>query len=284
MEGYGGPPVTGSVVFGPGAVPFLPHHRGGGGPWAKRDGRFMTPRGGLSYLDLCKVILSQVAPTSVHQGHPRVKKAIDTKECGVQVNAKVDKVVQCSLGAKTLYSLGAQTVYSQPREKVRDRSPPKVPCNTPVNNVRFSRPLSIYSPVFDRRSFLKSASCSSSSEEGGRDGGREGESTGKVGEKDVVGTEKDASVDFGNSLHQEFKGSNFQVYYKQLCRKCQMGLNPYKVESILCQVNDCLQTSCCCESKQRRINMKRPHRQDLCCRCKGTRLSCDATYSFKYIM
>lgn len=30
--------------------------------------------------------------------------------------------------------------------------------------------------------------------------------------------------------------------------------------------------------------MKRPHRQDLCCRCKGLRLSCDATYSFKYIV
>lgn len=30
--------------------------------------------------------------------------------------------------------------------------------------------------------------------------------------------------------------------------------------------------------------MKKPHRQDLCCRCKGMKLSCDATYSFKYIV
>lgn len=206
MEGYGGPPVTGNVVFGPGVVPFL-HHRGGS--WAKRDGRFMTSRGGLSYLDLCKVILSQVAPTSVHQAHPRFKKVINTKECGVQVNAKVDKIVQCSLGAKTLYSLDAKTVYSQPRENAHG-SPPKVPFNTPVNNVRFSRPLSIYSPVFDRRNFVKSASCSS------EEGGCEGESTEKVGEKDV-GTEKDTSGEFSNSLHQEFKGSNFQVSFKVRC-------------------------------------------------------------------
>lgn len=27
-----------------------------------------------------------------------------------------------------------------------------------------------------------------------------------------------------------------QVYYKQLCRKCQVGFNPYRVESILCKV------------------------------------------------
>lgn len=27
-----------------------------------------------------------------------------------------------------------------------------------------------------------------------------------------------------------------QVYYKQLCRRCQGGFNPYRVESILCQV------------------------------------------------
>lgn len=104
------------------------------------------------------------------------------------------------------------------------------------------------------------------------------------------------------------------MYYKQLCRKCQVGFNPYRVEPILCKVQfsylaesgnvwvfflffpvkllllsslpsqGCSQTCCSCEKKQRHINMKRPHRQDLCCRCKGMRLSCDATYSFKYIV
>lgn len=27
-----------------------------------------------------------------------------------------------------------------------------------------------------------------------------------------------------------------QVYYKQLCRRCQVGFNPYRVESIICKV------------------------------------------------
>ncbi|KAJ0061571.1 hypothetical protein NL108_005720, partial [Boleophthalmus pectinirostris] len=26
-----------------------------------------------------------------------------------------------------------------------------------------------------------------------------------------------------------------KVYFKQLCRKCQVGFNPYRVESILCK-------------------------------------------------
>lgn len=30
----------------------------------------------------------------------------------------------------------------------------------------------------------------------------------------------------------------WQVYYKQLCRKCQVGFNPYRVESILCKVRE----------------------------------------------
>ncbi|KAK5858593.1 hypothetical protein PBY51_002722 [Eleginops maclovinus] len=125
--------------------------------------------------------------------------------------------------------------------------------------------------------------------------------------------EEDKGMDFKTTFHRSTKGSNFQfleqrygffhckkcnirwesayvwcisgtskVYYKQLCRKCQVGFNPYRVESILCK--GCSQTSCNCEKRQRHINMKRPHRQALCCRCKGMRLSCDATYSFKYIV
>ncbi len=94
-----------------------------------------------------------------------------------------------------------------------------------------------------------------------------------------------------------------QVYFKQLCRKCQAGLNPYRVESIQCQVwvfkvhlkllvksdhvpfhQVCCKTRCCCERKQRHIDTRRPHRQDLCGRCKGKGLSCDTIYSFKYIV
>ncbi|CAL8363222.1 unnamed protein product [Lota lota] len=297
MEGCG-PSVTGKLFFGnsPGAVPFL--HGG----WGKRDGRLLTPSG-LSYLELCKVLLSEVNPNVV----PWFRKTRETKECGVQVNAKVEKITQCSLGPKTLYSQEKGT--SSPKRLHCPTPGGKALFNTPVNNVRFSRSLSIYSPVFDRRSFLKSASCSE--ESGCEAQARSGEIV--AGEKKALGSEKDTSADVGNPPHQEFKGSNFQfleqryghfhcrkcnirwesayvwcisgtskVYYKQLCRKCQLGLNPYKVESILCQ--GCLPTPWCSERKPRHINMARPHRQDLCGRCKGARLSCDATYSFKYIV
>ncbi|NXX70914.1 ZAR1L protein, partial [Spizella passerina] len=77
-------------------------------------------------------------------------------------------------------------------------------------------------------------------------------------------------------------GSNKVVYFKQLCRKCQKGFNPYRVETIQCQI--CSKTRCSCPKRKRHIDLKRPHRQELCGRCKGKRLSCDSTYSFKYVV
>ncbi|KAI1238289.1 hypothetical protein IHE44_0013009 [Lamprotornis superbus] len=40
----------------------------------------------------------------------------------------------------------------------------------------------------------------------------------------------------------------------------------------------CKQTRCTCPVKMRHVDPKRPHRQDLCGRCKGKRLSCDSTF------
>ncbi|XP_019596558.2 zygote arrest protein 1 [Rhinolophus sinicus] len=77
------------------------------------------------------------------------------------------------------------------------------------------------------------------------------------------------------------QGTN-KVYFKQFCRTCQKSYNPYRVEDITCQ--SCKQTRCSCSEKLRHVNPKRPHRQDLCGRCKGKRLSCDSTFSFKYII
>ncbi|XP_043928812.1 ZAR1-like protein [Protopterus annectens] len=76
-------------------------------------------------------------------------------------------------------------------------------------------------------------------------------------------------------------GTN-KVYFKQLCRKCMKGYNPYRVEAIQCQT--CSKTQCSCPRKKRHIDLKKPHRQELCGRCKGKSLSCDNTYSFKYIV
>ncbi|KAF7206452.1 protein ZAR1-like [Nothobranchius furzeri] len=268
-----------------------------GSSWGKREGRFMIPPG-LSYLELCKTILSQVSP-GAHPPPPARKE--NTKECGVQVNAKVDKIVQCSLGPKTL--LVDEHLESPGQVKPEEKTKPHTP---PVSNLRFRRPVSIYSPVFDRRAFMKSLSDDCEKEEA-----EASEQDQSEAETDHSG--EDFERDQKTTFHRSNKDSNFQfleqrygffhckkcnirwesayvwcisgtskVYYKQLCRKCQVGFNPYRVESILCK--GCSQTCCICEKKQRHINMKRPHRQDLCCRCKGMRLSCDATYSFKYIV
>ncbi|XP_075276269.1 zygote arrest protein 1 [Opisthocomus hoazin] len=77
------------------------------------------------------------------------------------------------------------------------------------------------------------------------------------------------------------QGTN-KVYFRQFCRTCQKSYNPYRVEDITCQ--SCKQTRCACPVKLRHVDPKRPHRQDLCGRCKGKRLSCDSTFSFKYII
>lgn len=90
-----------------------------------------------------KAILSQVNPNLT----PRLRKA-NTKEFGVQVNPKVNATVQCSLGPKTLFY--REDKWESP--KTGSPSRPSLP-STPVNNVRFSRPVAIYSPVFDRRFF-----------------------------------------------------------------------------------------------------------------------------------
>ncbi|XP_051026760.1 zygote arrest protein 1 [Acomys russatus] len=73
-----------------------------------------------------------------------------------------------------------------------------------------------------------------------------------------------------------------KVYFKQFCRVCQKSYNPYRVEDITCQ--SCKRTRCACPVRLRHVDPKRPHRQDLCGRCKDKRLSCDSTFSFKYII
>ncbi|CAH6889445.1 Zar1 [Phodopus roborovskii] len=73
-----------------------------------------------------------------------------------------------------------------------------------------------------------------------------------------------------------------KVYFKQFCRSCQKSYNPYRVEDITCQ--SCKRTRCTCPVRLRHVDPKRPHRQDLCGRCKDKQLSCDSTFSFKYII
>lgn len=174
-----------------------------GGGWGKREGRFMTPQG-LNYLELCKAILSQVNPSLP----PPLRKA-HTKECGVQVNAKVDKTVQCSLGPKTLFGLEGDPPESKsPRSPDLLKPDAKALYNSPpVSNLRFLRPVSIYSPVFDRRLFLKKLNDAADIKGEAED--TEKAESDKDAETDSSGDE--TVKDFKTTFHQASKGSNFQV-------------------------------------------------------------------------
>uniref|UniRef100_A0A8C6YKA8 Zygote arrest 1 n=1 Tax=Naja naja TaxID=35670 RepID=A0A8C6YKA8_NAJNA len=92
---------------------------------------------------------------------------------------------------------------------------------------------------------------------------------------------KDCNIRWESAYVWCVQGTN-KVYFRQFCRTCQKSYNPYRVEDITCQ--SCKQTRCSCTVKLRHVDPKRPHRQDLCGRCKGKRLSCDSTFSFKYII
>ncbi|KAL7872008.1 hypothetical protein SRHO_G00069910 [Serrasalmus rhombeus] len=92
---------------------------------------------------------------------------------------------------------------------------------------------------------------------------------------------KDCNLRWESAYVWCVQGTN-KVYFKQFCRTCQKSFNPYRVEDITCQ--SCKKARCTCPGTARHVDPKRPHRQDLCGRCKGKRLSCDSTFSFKYII
>lgn len=165
-----------------------------GGGWGKREGRFLNPQG-LNYLELCKAILYQVNP-----GFSAAVKKANTKECGVQVNAKVDKVVQCSLGPKTLFGPENEPFDSTKfPESPQQKTPP-----THVSHLRYLRPVSIYSPVFDRRLFLKRPEDDGGSEEDEAEAAEGADS-------DPDAEVEENSDDMKTTFRQSPKGSNFQV-------------------------------------------------------------------------
>ncbi|NWX84629.1 ZAR1L protein, partial [Nothoprocta pentlandii] len=232
-----------------------------------------------------KALLSQVSPGLT----PRLRRA-NTRDVGVQVNARADAAVQCSLGPRTL------------------------PHGCPAA----ARPLALYSPVLDRRLVAlpeaaqekgpaaagavaeehKAQDESGKPEEEPVEAAPQPEERAEVPQEEAAAPRRAAAFQFLEQKYGYFhckdcktrwesayvwciSGSN-KVYFKQLCRKCQKGFNPYRVEAIQCQT--CSKTRCSCPQKKRHIDLKRPHRQELCGRCKGKRLSCDNTYSFKYIV
>ncbi|NXG55741.1 ZAR1L protein, partial [Hemiprocne comata] len=268
--------------------------------WKQSKSSSVSPflGGGLTplpadYLDSCRrahlqALLSQMSPGLA----PRLRRA-STKEVGVQVSLRAEVAVQCSLGPRTL------------------------PVGRPLSPaaLRTRGHLALYSPVPDRRLFTlpeapgpqekeEDASKTLPGEQKAEDGGREqqegqAEQTAEAAREEAAAPRRRTAFQFLEQKYGYFhckdcktrwesayvwciSGSNKVVYFKQLCRKCQKGFNPYRVEAIQCQT--CSKTRCSCPQKKRHIDLKRPHRQELCGRCKGKRLSCDNTYSFKYIV
>ncbi len=175
--------------------------------WNKKGNSFYVAPDAPDYFDFykraqLKAILSQVNPNLT----PRLRKA-NTREFGVQVNPKVDATVQCSLGHKTLFYRGDK--WDSPRtpsiSPLKDTLP-----STPVNFVRFSRPVAIYSPVFDRRIFSLSTTAGESKDDGG-DESKETDSETDDDEKCNPDESTHNETLQGKSVIRRNKRSNFQV-------------------------------------------------------------------------
>ncbi|XP_015678326.1 zygote arrest protein 1 [Protobothrops mucrosquamatus] len=264
-----------------------------------------------------KAILSQVNPNLT----PRLRKA-NTKEVGVQVNPRQDASVQCSLGSRPLLFRsrargggggggGEQEqgcpVSGAPRSV---RFPRTIAVYSPVASRRLTtfleeaerrEPSTLAAgppPGFEGDAAVVAAAVWPKAE---KESGAECQERKKKSASEEEEAEpnkarvrfqfleqkygyyhcKDCNIRWESAYVWCVQGTN-KVYFRQFCRTCQKSYNPYRVEDITCQ--SCKQTRCSCPVKLRHVDPKRPHRQDLCGRCKGKRLSCDSTFSFKYII
>ncbi|XP_030305884.1 zygote arrest protein 1 [Calypte anna] len=290
---------------------------GAAGGWRPRGSGYFSGYGeaatAAEYFDnyqraQLRAILSQVNPNLT----PRLRKA-NTKEVGVQVNPRQDASVQCSLGPRTLLRRRSPgpPAAPRPREAPEREQEQGSPATTSTRAVRFPRTIAVYSPMASRRltAFLEEpgaeperrpqqeeATVVAVEEEPAAV--REQREAEAAAEEEAVVAEavpaaqfleqkygyyhcKDCNIRWESAYVWCVQGTN-KVYFRQFCRTCQKSYNPYRVEDITCQ--SCKQTRCSCTVKMRHVDPKRPHRQDLCGRCKGKRLSCDSTFSFKYII
>uniref|UniRef100_A0A8C6YGH6 3CxxC-type domain-containing protein n=1 Tax=Naja naja TaxID=35670 RepID=A0A8C6YGH6_NAJNA len=216
-----------------------------------------------------KALLSHVSPGLT----PRLRKA-NTKEVGVQVNPRADAAVQCSLGSRPVQAIRPQS----PPGRLSREQPPLPGFYSPV----LGRPLFIFPQAAEKPNAppQEPASLPFNQESEEKGTSVEKGDGGFLEQKYGYFHCNDCKTRWESAYVWCISGTN-KVYFKQLCRKCQKSFNPYKVEGIQCHI--CSKSRCSCP-KKRHTDLKRPHRQELCGRCKGKRLSCDNTYSFKYIV
>ncbi|XP_053709683.1 zygote arrest protein 1 isoform X1 [Synchiropus splendidus] len=265
-----------------------------------------------------KSILSQINPKLT----PRLRKA-NTKDVAVQVRPKKDAAVQCSIGPRSLTAMKRDlkrkkavsesgspqaagdvryprtlAVYSpiayrsitsfvvedenqagsQGQEEVGCGESPPPPEEEPPQPPEEDPEETAKTPLQRKRAKDKLAADESTQE------GSKGKARVRfqfLEQKYGYYHCRECNVRWESAYVWCVQGTN-KVYFKQYCRKCQKEFNPYRVEDITCHT--CQKARCCCAVTQRHVDPKRPHRQDLCGRCKGKRLSCDSTFSFKYII
>ncbi|XP_001377086.3 protein ZAR1-like isoform X1 [Monodelphis domestica] len=287
------------------------------GPPAFLVGPGQVPPNPADYLDSykraqLKAILSQVNPNM----SLRLCKA-NTKDIGVQVSPRTDKFIQCSLGPRTLRSSSASEgsinaglptrgFYSpvlgrgllirlgkqegQGKEKASFEGFESSPQQPSSPESEGNREAEEQPQLLSEKSLEEGAGLAASPEQETQHGEvehQEGTTLLKKPTFQFLEQKygyfhcKDCKTRWESAYVWCISGSN-KVYFKQLCRKCQKSFNPYRVEGIQCQT--CSKSRCSCPQKKRHIDLKRPHRQELCGRCKDKRLSCDNIYSFKYIV
>ncbi|KAI0240149.1 ZAR1-like protein [Lamellibrachia satsuma] len=60
-------------------------------------------------------------------------------------------------------------------------------------------------------------------------------------------------------------GNTRKVAYRQDCSNCDESWFPYRHEPL--RRSECEKTNCSCDRTNRHINVKKPHRSDLCHKC-----------------
>ncbi|KAM6180383.1 protein ZAR1-like [Erethizon dorsatum] len=254
----------------------------------------------------CEPILTQMNPNLCR----RLCKA-NTKEVGVQVSLRVDKSMQCSLGPQTLHSCYPWD-NAGPRKPMRDWG-----VYSPLmgrrgfawlrkdgedsNSKVLSGPVkaSQQPPPMPRSEDERQEELPQSQKLVEEDAKHLGEKKSKRVQGEAVGCPlqksnfqslepkygyfhcKDCNTRWESAYVWCISGTN-KVYFKQLCSKCQKSFNPYRVEAIQCQT--CSKSQCSCPEKKRHNDRRRPHRQELCGRCKDKKFSCGNIYNSKYII
>uniref|UniRef100_A0A8C3F961 Zygote arrest 1 like n=1 Tax=Chrysemys picta bellii TaxID=8478 RepID=A0A8C3F961_CHRPI len=222
-----------------------------------------------------KVLLSQVSLGLT----PRLRKA-NTKEVGVQVNPRVDASVQCLMGPSAHFSRAGSAICSPGLDRHLFTLP------------EAARPQVVPSTPPERKEGADGEQVALQPEE--EPGERSQRADTAPAQQSQPEEEKGASAGTRSAFQVGRAPSVQRLTVK--CREWERGslarAQPPS-PAVTCQLRSpasapapgtCSKTRCSCPQKKRHIDLKRTHRQELCGRCKGKRLFCDNTYSFKYIV